>query len=130
MSQILLIEPDRLLAKTYVEAFKSVGHSVKVCHSAQSAIMCADEIKPSIVVMELQLVSHGGIEFLYEFRSYLDWQNVPIIILTNVPLIEFADSQQLLRNELKVETYLYKPQTSLKKLLQSIKELTAEKIEI
>lgn len=128
MSQILLIEPDRLLAKTYIEALKTDGHIIKVCHSAQSAIMCADEIKPDIVVMELQLVSHGGIEFLYEFRTYIDWQCVPVIILTNVPPIEFADSQQLLRNELNVETYLYKPQTSLKKLLQSIREFTPEKI--
>ena len=130
MSQILLLEPDRLLSKTYLDALKSVGHKVQVCHSAQFAIMCADEIKPNVVIMELQLVSHGGIEFLYEFRSYIDWQKIPIIILTNVPTIEFSDSQQLLEDELKVEMYLYKPHTNLNKLLQSINELTSAKIDV
>jgi CheY-like chemotaxis protein len=79
--------------------------------------------------MELQLVSHGGIELLYEFRSYLDWQKIPVIILTNVPSDEFKNSRDVLQNEMNVEMYLYKPQTSLKKILESIKELTSSKIE-
>jgi DNA-binding response OmpR family regulator len=130
MSQILLLEPDKLLAKTYRESLEMDGHLVKVCHSAQTAILSADEVKPNIVVMELQLVSHGGIEFLYEFRSYTDWQSIPIIILTNVPPTEFNDSQQVLQNQLNVDMYLYKPQTSLKKLLQSINDLTYAKIKV
>ena len=129
MSQILLLEPDRLLAKTYLEALQIVGHTVQICYTAQSAILGADEVTPDIIVMELQLISHGGIEFLYEFRSYQDWQHIPIIILTNVPPDEFRNCQDVLRNEMNVETYLYKPQTSLKKLLESIKELTTPKIE-
>ena len=129
MSQILLLEPDKLLAKTYLEALQTAGHTVQVCHTAQSAILNADEVMPDIIVMELQLVSHGGIEFLYEFRSYLDWQKIPVIILTNVPSDEFKNSRDVLQNEMNVEMYLYKPQTSLKKILESIKELTSSKIE-
>ncbi len=129
MSRILLLEPDRLLAKTYLKALQTAGHVVHVSHTAQSAISSADKIKPGIVIMELQLVSHSGIEFLYEFRSYTDWQNIPVVILTNVPANEFASCRQLLMNDLNVLVYLYKPQTSLQKLLQSINELTVTKVE-
>lgn len=125
MSQILLLEPDKLLAMTFFKALRTAGHNVQICHSAQSAVLCADEIKPDLIVMELQLVSHGGIEFLYEFRSYVDWQNIPLIILTNVPSSEFANSQNVLQNELNVSAYFYKPKTTLKKLLQSIEDLTS-----
>ena len=79
---------------------------------------------PDIVIVELQLVDHSGIEFLYEFRSYVDWQQIPVIILTNVPESEFAGSQSLLRDDLNVQAYLYKPLTSLQKLIQFVDDLT------
>jgi DNA-binding response OmpR family regulator len=129
MASILLLEPDRLLAKTYVEALQTYGHSVSVCHTAQSAIACADKLQPDVVILELQLVSHSGIEFLYEFRSYIDWQDIPVLILTTVPPAEFSGSQTILRDELNIRDYLYKPQTSLQKLLQTISGLSVAAIE-
>lgn len=122
MAQILLLEPDRALARTYFEALTHDGHTVQVCTTAQNAIFCADEIKPDIVILELQLVAHSGIEFLYEFRSYPDWQDIPVIVATNVPASEFVGSWKLLRDNLVVSRYLYKPLTSLKNLLRTVNE--------
>jgi DNA-binding response OmpR family regulator len=119
---IILIEPDRVLADTYRLAFESVGHRAVMCASAQSAIFAADEVKPDLVIMELQLIGHSGIEFLYEFRSYTEWQAVPVMLLTGVPAGEFADSWELLREELGVSAYYYKPLTSLQTLVRAINE--------
>lgn len=123
MAKIVLIEPDRVLAKTYFQALRAKKHVVNVCNTAQAAIFCADEVKPDLIILELQLVGHSGIEFLYEFRSYPDWQNVPVLILTNVPAGEFADSWQLLREDLGVKAYHYKPLTSLVALQRSVAEV-------
>lgn len=120
MSDILVIEPDRVLAETYYEALTSAGHGVVVTPSAQTAIMVADEINPDIIVLELQLIEHSGIEFLYELRSYVDWQNIPVIILTQVPPGEFTDNAQILKQQLGIATYLYKPQTSLQQLVEAV----------
>ena len=125
MVRILLLEPDALLARTYRHALKQVGYMVEVRPTAQAAIHASDAQKPDVVVTELQLVAHSGIEFLYEFRSYADWLSVPIIIHTHVPPAEFADARDLLMNELGVREYLYKPQTTLKQLLRSISNLIA-----
>jgi CheY-like chemotaxis protein len=122
MADILLIEPDRILAETYLHALASAGHSVGVCASAQAAIMVADQIQPEVVVLELQLVEHSGIEFLYEFRSYPDWQNVPVVIQSYVPPQEFASSAELLKQELGVTKYLYKSHTTLKQLIAAVNE--------
>ncbi len=122
MAKILLIEPDRILAHTYFEALTHAGHAVQICATAQGAIFCADDICPDVVILELQLVGHSGIEFLYEFRSYPDWQNVPVIVATNVPAGEFSGSWKLLRNQLGVSQYLYKPLTNLKKLLSTVQD--------
>jgi DNA-binding response OmpR family regulator len=120
MARILLVEPDAVLADTYAQAFEHVGHEIRLATTAQAAIDKADDACPDIVVLELQLVTHSGIEFLYEFRSYPEWQNVPVIILSHVPPAEFAASYNMLRHQLGVEVYHYKPHTNLRKLLRSV----------
>ncbi len=122
MAQILLIEPDRILAETYGRSLVAAGHRVMSCFTAQAAVQAADKQQPDLVILELQLVEHSGIEFLYEFRSYSEWQNIPVIIQTTVPPSEFSDNWQLMREELGVQAYLYKPQTSLKQLIDAVSE--------
>ena len=120
--KLLLVEPDRVLAKTYAEALLGAGHHVVAAATAQGAIQAADALVPDLVILELQLVEHSGIEFLYEFRSYVDWQDKPVIIQTHVPPAEFGGSRQLLKTELGVGAYLYKPHTSLRELLAHVSE--------
>lgn len=119
MSQILLIEPDRVLAETYRQALLGAGHQVVCCASAQAGIISADQHQPDLIILELQLVEHSGIEFLYELRSYPDWQDTPVIIHTHVPPGEFTSNRRLLKQQLGVASYLYKPATSLRELLAS-----------
>lgn len=120
--QILLIEPDAVLAKTYQAALKHVGHEVVTRGTAQAAIHAADKQTPELVILEMQLVSHSGIEFLYEFRSYEDWREVPALVLSQVPPGEFIDTWEVLQGELGVSKYLYKPRTSLTKLIKVVGE--------
>jgi DNA-binding response OmpR family regulator len=122
MTQILLIEPDRVLAKTYAETLIAAGYHVMAAATAQSAIMLADSIRPDLVILELQLVEHSGIEFLYEFRSYGDWQHIPVLVHSHVPPAEFNDAAEQMKTELGVYAYLYKPHTSLRELLATVSQ--------
>lgn len=124
MSNILLIEPDYILAKTYVQTFEAYGHEIITVNGAQAGISAADYVRPDVVVMEIQLIEHSGIEFLYEFRSYGEWQDIPVIINTQIPPSEFAGSWNILKQELGVSAYLYKPRTSLRSLLDKVKTNT------
>jgi DNA-binding response OmpR family regulator len=122
--RILLIEPDKVLATTYRRALEQ-HHTVNVAYDAQTAINVADATAPELLVLELQLIEHNGIEFLYEFRSYPECQLVPVLIHTWVPLSTHM-SESL--KQLHVTGYHYKPQTSLRQLLASIDTLTATSI--
>lgn len=124
MANILCVEPDRVLAETYYEALTTVGHNVVVTPSAQTALMVTDEFKPDLIILELQLIEHSGVEFLYELRSYIDWQHIPVIIQTQVSPGEFTGNSQILRQQLNVATYLYKPQTTLQQLVKAVSEYT------
>lgn len=115
---ILLIEPNNLLADVYKKSLERAGHAVAVGRDAQNAVLVADGNTPDIVVLELQLPGHSGVEFLYEFRSYPEWQDIPVILHTMVPEQEFS-----LPAQLNVAGHLYKPVTSLKQLVRAVNEL-------
>jgi DNA-binding response OmpR family regulator len=126
MARILLIEPDAALSKLYHEVLTSLGHVVHVSRSAQHAVHTTDESLPELIILELQLIGHSGIEFLYELRSYSDWIHIPVVVMSHVPPQEFAASNDLLKKTLGVSEYFYKPQTSLTTLLDVVKRLTAK----
>lgn len=119
---ILLIEPNRALAKTYCQALEQAGHSVIWEQKAQAAVHRADKQSPDAVVLELQLARHNGVAFLYEFRSHPDWQNTPVIVHTMVPPenVRIAAGSLL---TLGISHYLYKPRTSLKQLLSVLEQV-------
>jgi DNA-binding response OmpR family regulator len=126
MANILMLEPDRILGNTYQQAFELDGHTVRRTVSAQDAVFQVDELMPDLIVVEIQLVAHSGIEFLYELRSYADWQRIPVLIHSCIPPIEFEESMQLFKGMLHVRAYLYKPHTTLQTLLRAVHEVTHE----
>lgn len=125
MARILLVEPDMTLAKQYTTAFEAAGHSVSWSRDAQSAVNRADTAAPDVVIIELLLSGHSGIEFLYEFRSYADWKTVPAIILSRMHRDDIKVSDSALV-QLGVAEFMYKPQTSLKRLTARLDALLAE----
>jgi DNA-binding response OmpR family regulator len=118
---VLLIEPDLVQANTYKWALAGDGHTVDHTTTAQGAVHLADEHRPDAVVLELQLANHNGVEFLYEFRSYPEWSNVPVLLHTFVPLAELRHT--ILTKELGVTRSLYKPETTLDSLRAAVRTI-------
>lgn len=127
MAHVLLLEPDELLGQTYSTALKQHDHSVSWCHSAQDAIHSADKQIPDVVILELQLAMHNGIEFLYEFRTYKDLQQIPVIVLSHVPPTLKAISPVLWDN-MHIAAYHYKPLTRLADLAHTVNRVLAPAI--
>lgn len=126
MPHILLVEPDRILASSYCRALENDGHVVVWVVGAQSAIAATDHNTPDIIILELQLVLHNGIELLYELRSYVDLQRVAVIIMSNIPKAEFSKSTGLAA--FRIERYLYKPKTTLQDLRKSVKQALTTRV--
>jgi DNA-binding response OmpR family regulator len=122
MANILLLEPDGALAATYSQALVHAGHAVVHVTTAQAAIQAADHTIPDVVLLELQLAAHDGIEFLYELRSYAEWQAIPVLIVTNTPLSALVPVRKALVEDLGVVECLYKPRVTLQQLLGHVKE--------
>ncbi|HTH72508.1 MAG TPA: response regulator [Candidatus Pristimantibacillus sp.] len=122
MSHILLLEPNTLLAGVYTQALTHVGHSVAHVTGAQAAIDAADKKKPDLVITELQLPQHSGIEFLHEFRSYAEWLKLPVVLNTALTAEQIAPVMQALHRDLGIREILYKPRASLQDLVRVARE--------
>ena len=119
---ILVVEPDKILGGAIKNAFEAFGFKVTWKRSAQTALDALDEQVPDLIILELQLGLHNGIEFLYEVASYPEWQHIPVIVHTINARAQdeiFAASFK----QLKVNEVLYKPKTTTTQLLKAVKQL-------
>lgn len=119
MARILLIETDRLIANNLTMYFTGKGHQVDWQQELQSAIDAADNHTPDIVLLDLMLCGRSGVEFLFEFRSYPDWQEVPAVLYSNISVKDLGKTTASFE-DLNVAAYHYKPTTSLMQLAHSI----------
>ncbi len=124
MSQVLLLEADHLVAKNIIKVLKRAGHRVDWQVEPQAATDSADALRPDLVILDLVLAGRGGIEFLYEFRSYPEWQTVPVILYSNVAREELGDTYDEL-NQLGIQAYLHKPVASISELLKAVRSALA-----
>ncbi len=122
---ILLIEPDRILGEATKNALEAAGHKVAWKRSAQTALDSLDDAVPDLIVLELQLGVHNGVEFLYEVASYPEWGHIPVIVHTiNSKAQDEIFAQSFA--QLKVQAVLYKPRTSTAQLLTAVGHVTQQ----
>lgn len=120
---ILLVEDDRWLAQMYQNALQAGGWC-KVLHAetADDALELLDA-NPTIelLVLDMFLPEHNGVELLHEIASYSDLNTLPVLILTSVSKHDFAMSEERWRHY-GVVHYLYKPTTKPVDLVAEVKK--------
>lgn len=121
MVRVLLIDADTEMQEICAEYLRVGGFAISTAVSAEQAVMACEKAMPDVILLDLQLVGHGGVEFIYELRSYTEWQHIPVLLHTSVPLRELAGFGAAWKT-LGIREYLYKPETSLRKLRQSIED--------
>lgn len=123
MTHVLILFSDRQLAVHTSDYLKLKGYKVSAHTDPQQAITAADAQPPAVVVIDLLLANRSGVEFLYELRSYPEWQGIPVIITG----YQQASDVRLFRpafDQLNVASYLPAPLTSLARLEQEIRSLS------
>lgn len=123
MARILLVEPDIIIAKIYTAALQQAGYKVMWTCDAQTGIGATDSQIPDCILLELQLPRHNGIEFLYELRSHADLAAIPVVVLSHLEA-EAIGMLESMQKELGIVEYLYKPATSVNKLVKVLRKVT------
>lgn len=122
MARILFIESDRIFGANARSIMKRAGHEVNWHVDPQTAMDSADSKHPDIIILDLALAGRSGLEFLYEFRSYPEWSDVPAVIYSNVPIDEFG-AETASFNQLNIAAYYHKPAVSITNVAKSVNGL-------
>lgn len=123
--RVLIVEPSKDLAQVVRRSFDAQGIDTDVAHTAQAGISRADKNKPDIVILEVLISEHNGLEFIHEFKSYQDWFNVPIIIYSNLSAEELGRAVGW-KEDMNIVRHFYKPTVTLEKLNSYVKAITDE----
>lgn len=110
-----MLQSDDQTAANVAGFLESRGHQVDVHKDPQLAVAAADAMLPDLIILELALAGRSAAEFLYELRSYPDWENIPAIVTGNLSLEQvrpYLDSF----NHLGVSLYLPNQTTDLHRL--------------
>jgi CheY-like chemotaxis protein len=122
--RLLVIEPDTILAEVLRRTFASNENDLVIATTASEAIMAANE-RTSAIILELRLAQHNGIELLQELRSYVELQQVAIIIYTVAALNN--EMKQKLIVDYNIAAYLYKPTHTVQQLSQVLQSVLTAK---
>ncbi len=118
---ILLVEPDSVLGQSAKDGLEAFGYKVLWRRSAQTALDVLDQNSIDVLILELQLGKHNGVELLYEIASYPEWKQMPIIVHSINPSVQ-DDTFSEAFSQLQVQEILYKPTTSTAKLVSTVKQ--------
>ena len=123
MYKILLVEDDTWLSDLYKDVLSAdPSTTVLVAPSAGDALSTLDSHADiDLILLDMFLPDHNGIEFLHEMASYSDINHLPVIVLSSVYQHDFATSDERWRHY-GVVKYLYKPQTKPADLLAAVKK--------
>ncbi len=117
--KLLLLDPHKTTQQVIRDLYPN--DTVLVAYRAADALQLSNDSVPDIVVMELSLAEHSGLEFLYEFRTYTDWLSIPVLIYSTVKLDDTVLHSRAWK-ELDIQDYLYKPDVSVATLKSSIEK--------
>jgi two-component system, OmpR family, response regulator ResD len=123
---ILLVEDDIWLAQLYKDVLVKEGFEVSTVMTAAKALEQLDKKLPDLMVLDMFLPAHNGLELLHEVASYSDTAKIPVVVLSSAFKHDFGMSDLRWR-EYGVVEYLYKPITKPVDLVACVKkQLIAE----
>lgn len=117
---ILLVEDDAWLSEMYVSAF-SKKFSVVCVASASEALDALEHATPDLLLLDMFLPDHNGVELLHEICSYDDTTQIPVVILSTVHERDFA-LQPDRWSHYGIVGYLYKPQVKPKEVTEFVSD--------
>lgn len=114
--KLLIVEDEVALAKVLEEKFKKEKYEVRMAEDGVKAMEAVAKFVPEIILLDLLLPKKGGLEVLEELKNSEEWQNIPVIVLSNL------DDDQNIKKALKLGAvdYFVKAQHPIKEVVEKV----------
>jgi CheY-like chemotaxis protein len=87
---IFIVEDDNLVAKIYERTLTKEGYQVEICGDGSEAFHAVYRKKFDLLLLDIMLPQLNGMDFLKKLRVQNRFRDIPIILITSVPLHEIA----------------------------------------
>jgi PAS domain S-box-containing protein len=119
---ILLAEDNEANIETISNYLLSAGYRLVLAKNGREAIHMAQQHKPTLILMDIQMPEMDGLSATAQIRSHSDTATIPIIALTALAMP--GDREKCLAAG--ASAYMIKP-VSFKQLVKTIKDLLVNK---
>jgi PAS domain S-box-containing protein len=119
---ILLAEDNEANIETISNYLLSAGYRLVLAKNGREAINMAQQHKPSLILMDIQIPEMDGLSVTSQIRSHTDTATIPIIALTALAMP--GDREKCLAAG--ADAYMIKP-VSFKQLVKTLKDLLVNK---
>lgn len=123
MKKILIVDDQAVVRSLYSNKLGMDGYRVEVASDGEEGLEKIFNVRPDLVLLDLMLPRLGGAEVLRKVRARPEFQNLPVIIFSNVAGGE-AVSEAWASGATQVLT---KSNTPPNKVSQVVKSLLSEK---
>jgi len=118
VANILVIDDDPDAADLVARMMRRAGHSVEFAPNGRVGIKRLSGALPDLVLLDMRMPEMDGASFLEVLRSYLRWQDVPVILVTAYP----EDPGVMQAAELGASEVFRKGKLDLHELLATVEE--------
>jgi len=82
--KILLVEDDTFMRELFARGLEEAGFTVDGAPDAESGLEMLAKNLPELILLDLLLPGKSGLEFLEEVKQKNEYQNIPVIVVSNL----------------------------------------------
>lgn len=119
--KIAIIEDDAVISEMYRMKFEAEGYDVQIASNGKLGVELVEQMKPDIILLDLQMPEMNGDEALKEIRKH-DWgKNTTVMVLTN---LGEEEAPKEIRS-LGIHSYIVKADLTPRQVAERVKEALA-----
>lgn len=86
--KILIIDDDHLVCVSLKKLLMKLGYDVEICMEGKDALDTVERFEPDIILLDIYLTTHNGLELLKQFQKKI--YHIPVIMITGYSDVKIA----------------------------------------
>ena len=84
MTKILIVEDEKVLCDTYRQILELKNYEVETSYNGEEALAILDNLKPDLILLDINMPKVDGIEFLERIKSNSKLKKIPVLMITGI----------------------------------------------
>ena len=122
MKKILIVEDDKYLANAHRVKLTKSGFDTQIAFDGDEALHVIPSFQPDLIILDLIMPLKDGFAVLNDLKANKDWENIPVIVTSNLSQKEDIDRAL----KLGASDYIVKSNVDLNVLVTKINKLLSK----